>query len=147
MPPELRRDVRLLTTVLGDAIVASRGQQLLDDVEALRRATIALGARDTEARTRRVGELVAGLDIARAEHVVRAFTCYFQLVNLAEERQRIRVLRARTHGPRPLDGSIAALGSLCCNTRSTPAAHRRSPGASCSTCGGRPRRSGSISPR
>jgi len=112
MPPELRRDVRLLTTILGEAIAESGGPVLLDDVEALRRATIELRGRTTVARRRRVIELVGSLDTARAEQVIRAFTCYFQLVNLAEERQRIRVLRARTHGARPLEGSIAALGPL-----------------------------------
>ncbi|MEZ0234340.1 MAG: phosphoenolpyruvate carboxylase [Actinomycetota bacterium] len=112
MPPELRRDVRLLTTILGEAIAESGGPELLDDVEALRRATIELRGRTTDARRRRVIELVGSLDTARAEQVIRAFTCYFQLVNLAEERQRIRVLRARTHGARPLEGSIAALGPL-----------------------------------
>lgn len=112
MPPELRRDVRLLTTTLGDAIAESGGPELLGDVEALRRATIALRGRATEARRRRVVELVGSLDGSRAEQVIRAFTCYFQLVNLAEERHRIRDLRARTHGQRPVEGSIAALGAL-----------------------------------
>ncbi|MGZ8630009.1 MAG: phosphoenolpyruvate carboxylase [Actinomycetota bacterium] len=112
MPPELRRDVRLITTVLGEAIAESGGPELLDEVEALRRATIALRGKPTEARRGRVVELVGSLDAARAEQVIRAFTCYFQLVNLAEERQRIRVLRARTHGARPVEGSVAALGPL-----------------------------------
>ncbi len=39
--PELRRDVRLLTTMLGDAIAESGGPTLLAEVEALRLATIA----------------------------------------------------------------------------------------------------------
>ena len=117
MPPELRRDVRLLTTILGEAIAAGGGPDLLDDVEVLRLATIALRERPSDVRRRAVVDLVASLDTARAEQVIRAFTCYFQLVNLAEERQRIRVLRARTLGPRAIEGSIAALG-----TTATPAA-------------------------
>jgi phosphoenolpyruvate carboxylase len=112
MPVELRRDVRLLTTVLGEAIAESGGAALLEQVESLRRAAIALRGRPSEARRQRVVELVASFDVARAEQVIRAFTCYFQLVNLAEERQRIRVLRARTRGTRPLEGSLAALGDV-----------------------------------
>src|SRR5688572_30200263 len=112
MPPELRRDVRLLTTMLGEAIAESGGPDLLVDVESLRRATISLRGRSSESRRRRVVELVEALDVVRAEQVIRAFTCYFQLVNLAEERQRIRVLRTRTRGARPLEGSVAALGPL-----------------------------------
>ncbi len=112
MPPELRRDVRMLTTMLGEAIARHGGPGLLDSVEELRRATIAQRGSPTEARRARVVELTAALDAGRAEHVIRAFTCYFQLVNLAEERHRIRTLRARSDGPRPLEGSVAALGEL-----------------------------------
>ena len=53
--------------------------------------------------------LVDGLDAARAEDVIRAFTCYFQLVNLAEERERVRVLRDRNRSGKPVKDSIAAL--------------------------------------
>jgi len=109
VPTELRQDVRLLTTVLGEAIAASGGPELLELVESLRQGTIALRTRPSRARRQRVVELVASLDLPRAEQVIRAFTCYFQLVNLAEERQRIRVLRARTRAARPLEGSVAAL--------------------------------------
>ena len=99
MPPELRHDVRLLTTVLGEAIAASGGPELLADVEALRRATIALAGPSTDARRAAVSELARARSTSpRPSSVVRAFTCYFQLVNLAEERQRIRVLRAGSIG-------------------------------------------------
>ena len=44
-----------------------------------------------------------------AAAVAKAFTLYFQLVNLAEERQRIRVLRTRARKARggPIDDSVA----------------------------------------
>jgi phosphoenolpyruvate carboxylase len=45
--------------------------------------------------------------IGRAEQVARAFTCYFQLVNLAEERHRARALRQRDRGTEPLAESLA----------------------------------------
>jgi phosphoenolpyruvate carboxylase len=105
----LRRDVRLLTTMLGDAIADSGGPALLAQVEALRTATIALRGRATPARRRRVVGLVDALDIGRAEDVIRAFTCYFQLVNLAEERERARTLRARGRSGKPVKDSIGAL--------------------------------------
>ena len=47
---------------------------------------------------------------ADAEEVARAFTCYFHLVNLAEEHQRVRVLRQRDGRPDREDAtdSVAA---------------------------------------
>jgi phosphoenolpyruvate carboxylase len=95
--------------MLGDAIAESGGEELLARVEALRTATIALRGRPTEARRQRVVALVAELDPPQAEDVIRAFTCYFQLVNLAEERQRVRTLRTRSRSGKPVKDSIAAL--------------------------------------
>ena len=95
--------------MLGDAIAESGGAELLEQVEALRKATIAYRGRPTQARRRRVTELVASFDLDRAEDVIRAFTCYFQLVNLAEERHRVRTLRERSRSGKPVGDSIAAL--------------------------------------
>jgi phosphoenolpyruvate carboxylase len=119
----LRADVRLLTTMLGDAIAESGGSALLADVEELRTATISMRGRPSAGRRDRVLSLVHALDPGRAEDVIRAFTCYFQLVNLAEERHRIRVLRARERTGRPVKDSIAALevgGSAFRDLRITP---------------------------
>ena len=119
----LRHDVRLLTTMLGDAIAESGGAELLDQVEALRRATIAFRGVPSPARRRRVVTLVDGLDAARAEDVIRAFTCYFQLVNLAEERERVRLLLDRNRSGKPVKDSIAALDvdpSALVDVRITP---------------------------
>lgn len=105
----LRQNVRLLTTMLGDAIAESGGADLLAEVEALRKAAIALRGRPTDARRDHVISLVSQLGAARAEDVIRAFTCYFQLVNLAEERHRVRTLRTRSRSGKPVKDSIAAL--------------------------------------
>ena len=89
----------------------SGGADLLADVERLRHATIELrrtrGPLAEELRER-VVELVAGFDEPRAEAVAGAFTVYFQLVNLAEERQRVRTLRERSRGEGPIRESLAA---------------------------------------
>jgi phosphoenolpyruvate carboxylase len=99
-PAPLRHDVRLLGSVLGQVLVESEGPELLADVERLRHAAIELrtGA-DRRAQLDRVVAIVAGFDLARAESVARAFTVYFQLVNLAEEHYRVRILRERGRRP------------------------------------------------
>src|SRR5437764_15129426 len=86
----LRDDVRLLGALLGEVVAEAGGAELYADVERLRRA--ARDARrggDGEAPRR----IVDGLAVERAEDVARAFTVLFHLVNLAEERHRVRVLR------------------------------------------------------
>jgi phosphoenolpyruvate carboxylase len=110
MPAPLRRDVRLLGHLLGRVLEEAGGPGLLEDVERLRRATIALrnadgGRRDARAR---VVELVSGFDLDRAELLARAFTVYFQLVNLAEEQHRVRTLRERRQNGGQVRESFAA---------------------------------------
>jgi phosphoenolpyruvate carboxylase len=109
-PAPLRRDVRLLGRLLGQVLEEAGGPELLADVERLRRATIELRAADghrREARAR-VVELVASFDLDRAELVARAFTVYFQLVNLAEEQHRVRTLRERNLAALTVRESFAA---------------------------------------
>src|SRR5262245_10398592 len=109
MPEPLRRDVRLLGSLLGRVVAGYGGQGLPDDVERLRHEVIA--ARRPEAgepnRTGEIAALVAGWSLDRAELVARAFTVYFHLVNLAEEHQRIRTLRERDTGDAVPSGSMA----------------------------------------
>jgi phosphoenolpyruvate carboxylase len=113
MPEPMRRDVRLLGSLLGDVLRDAGGQDLLDDVEKLRHAVIDV-RRDPQSREPGAGSLddiavmVAGWPLDRAEQVASAFTVYFHLANLAEEHQRIRSLRERDTGDRPLSESLAA---------------------------------------
>ncbi|MGW4402919.1 phosphoenolpyruvate carboxylase [Nonomuraea sp. NPDC004702] len=93
MPDELRHDVRMLGKLLGQVIAEQGGEDLLADVERLRKAVIA--ARRGEISADEITEMVAGWEIERAVAVARAFTCYFHLANLAEEHYRIRTLRER----------------------------------------------------
>jgi phosphoenolpyruvate carboxylase len=106
IPEALRRDVRMLGERLGQVIKDYGGAALLKDVETLRRSVIR--ARDADLHERKTEEIVASWSLERAEQVARAFTCYFHLVNLAEEHHRARVLRDRDGGAEPLKESLAA---------------------------------------
>ena len=96
-------DEALLTGVLREVIAIGDGEQavaLLDEAIELGRR-----ARDGEADAAdRLAELVAGLDLARTEVLVRALTRWFQLINLAEDNERVRRLAER-------DAAAAADGS------------------------------------
>ena len=94
----------MLGDMLGQVLAEYGGAGLLDDVEQLRRTVIAARGSEDEGAAAR---LVESWPIGRAEQVARAFTCYFQLVNLAEERHRARALRERDRGAEPLAESLA----------------------------------------
>jgi phosphoenolpyruvate carboxylase len=111
LPELMRRDVRLLGGILGEVIRDSAGPDLLADVERLRRAVIAARRGERAGRDPvgdEIAELVASWSLDRAEQVARAFTVYFHLANLAEEHQRIRILRERDSGREPVRESLAA---------------------------------------
>ncbi len=99
IPERMRADVRLLGSLLGRVLRESGSPGLFEDVERLRVATIhAYTDEDPEAFAR-AGEIADSFSVARADEVARAFTCYFHLVNLAEEHQRVRILRERDGRP------------------------------------------------
>jgi phosphoenolpyruvate carboxylase len=108
VPAPMRRDVRLLGDLLGEVLLESGGQGLLDDVERLRHAVIAARQADTGNALREIAEMVTAWPLDRAEAVAHAFTVYFHLANLAEEHQRIRTLRERDTGDEPVRESLAA---------------------------------------
>jgi phosphoenolpyruvate carboxylase len=97
-------EIRLLGSLLGQVIAEQAGRELLDLVERVRRTTIRLRRGDEPSlRSGLVAELAA-LEPDRAEVVVRAFSLYFRLVNLAEERELVREAR-RAERLRPRPGS------------------------------------------
>jgi phosphoenolpyruvate carboxylase len=108
MPEPLRRDVRLLGALLGRVLEENGGPDLLADVERLRHATIRLREEPTEERRRSVLEVVDSFDLDREEAVARAFTVYFHLANLAEERHRVRTLQQRGRSAGPTRETIEA---------------------------------------
>ena len=93
LPEQLRADVRLLGTLLGHVLRESGSPGLFEDVERFRQATIAAYADESSEAFDRAVEIAESFSVSRADEVARAFTVYFHLVNLAEEFQRVRVLR------------------------------------------------------
>jgi phosphoenolpyruvate carboxylase len=110
----LRRDVRWLGRLLGEVLIELEGQKLFELEERIRKLAILRrrGPRETRGQAARALEqALADLSPAEAEPVIRAFSLYFRLVNLAEQNHRIR--RARAHASFPLGapqrGSLAAI--------------------------------------
>ncbi len=95
---QLRARVRLFGDLLGKVLRDQAGADVLTAVETLRRGYISLRKAENERRRRRLARLIETLDPDTAVHVVRAFSLYFSLVNIAEEafqhRERRRQVRA-----------------------------------------------------
>lgn len=102
----LRADVRLLGTLVGQVLVDQHGQELLDRVEAVRKAAIRQRERATEPGEE-LDRLLAQLEPAQVMRVIQAFTTYLRAVNLAEKVHRIRRRRAYQRA-----GAEAQAGSL-----------------------------------
>ena len=83
----LRGDIRRLGAQLGDALVRQHGPGLLERVEQVRR--LARGLRRSDEDSTALAELLAGVDVADAGLLARAFTVYFHLANTAEQVHRI----------------------------------------------------------
>lgn len=90
----VRREVNLLGHALGHAIRTLSGQRLFELEENVRALTKALRRQRTHADEAALNQLVTELSLGEAEGLVRAFSTYLHLVNVAEERHRVRVNRA-----------------------------------------------------
>ncbi len=107
---QLSADIHLLGDILGRIIRRQAGIALYELEERIRALTKARRVDETPEIDAHLSVLVDELTIAEAETVARAFTTYFELVNLAEEMHRVRVLRQRERErhPLPMRESIAA---------------------------------------
>lgn len=127
LPERMRADVRMLGALLGRVLRESGSPGLYDDVERLRLATIAAYTDESPEAFERAAAIAESFSIERADEVARAFTVYFHLVNLAEEHQRVRVLKERDGRPEKEDAAdsvAAAFVRLAAEVGDDTALHR-----------------------
>ncbi|MGH9639611.1 MAG: phosphoenolpyruvate carboxylase, partial [Bryobacteraceae bacterium] len=90
----LRREVRTLTTRLGAIVQEQCGAKVFDSIESLRTLAKQIRQRPDPALLSANGQAVTSLSLDEATNVAHAFSLFFHLVNLCEERERIRRLEA-----------------------------------------------------
>ncbi|MBF6488999.1 phosphoenolpyruvate carboxylase [Nocardia otitidiscaviarum] len=103
----LRDDIRFLGGILGDTIHDHEGSDVFDLIERVR--VEAFRVRRSEVERRAVADMVRDVDIHTAIPLIRAFSHFLLLANLAEDLQRDR--RRAVHlaaGEPPQDSSLAA---------------------------------------
>ncbi|EJN58542.1 phosphoenolpyruvate carboxylase [Halogranum salarium B-1] len=109
----VRQDVRELGALLGTVLESQTSTADFETVEDLRTAAIAY--RDGSAPSRQpLHDVLESIQPERESVVARAFTTYFELINLAEERERVRAVRTSSQEGTledSLDETIAELAA------------------------------------
>jgi phosphoenolpyruvate carboxylase len=103
----MRDDIRLLGTILGDTVREHNGDEVFALVERARVASFRV--RRSEIERAEVAHMFEGIDIHQAIPVIRAFSHFALLANLAEDihRERRRAIHVAAGDP-PQDSSLAA---------------------------------------
>ncbi len=89
-PSELLDDIRFLGRLLGDTLKEQEGDTLYAQVERLRQLSVASRRHDDPAAARTLNRLLQALSPADTVVVIRAFTYFSHLANLAEDHARHR---------------------------------------------------------
>jgi len=84
----LRRDIRMLGGLLGETLERHEGRDLLDLVERIRTLSRATRDSSSESTAADLEDQLSALDLPTASLLVRAFSAYFHLANIAEQVHR-----------------------------------------------------------
>ena len=107
-------DIRHLGRLLGDVIREQEGQAMFDVVEKVRQLSVAFHREGDAKQRRALDKLLQGLTRDQAVSVIRAFSYFSILANIAEDRHALRRRKAHElEGGKPQPGSVrAALDKL-----------------------------------
>ncbi len=104
----LREDIRMLGRVLGDTIRAHEGPEIYQIVEDIRQNAVRFRRYGDTAARSALAERLNALDVEPAIAVVRAFSYFSHLANIAEDQHNNRMFRRdQLEGKPPREGSLA----------------------------------------
>jgi len=104
---QLQDDIRLLGQILGDTVREQDGEAAFEVVEAIRRLSVAFQRRSDEAAGRNLDSLLKRLSPRETVSVIRAFSYFSHLANIAEDRHHVRRRLLHEIDEEPQDGSLA----------------------------------------
>src|SRR6478736_3178331 len=102
----LVEDIRLLGRILGDVIREQEGVETFDLVERIRKLSVAFRRDADQEADRALKTLLKSLSGDEAVRVIRAFTYFSHLANLAEDRHHIRRREVHERAGDTQEGSI-----------------------------------------
>jgi len=98
----LRTDIRLLGRILGDTVRDQEGADVFDLVERIRQTSIRFHRDEDKLARRELETILDSMSTADTVRIVRAFSYFSHLANIAEDQNNIRQMRGRgPAGPRP----------------------------------------------
>ncbi len=86
----LRRDINLLGQLLGQVLIEQEGAELFDTEEEIRLLCKQLRFNYDPDKDQQLRQRVSGMGSEELGKIIRAFSVYFQLVNIAERYHRVR---------------------------------------------------------
>jgi phosphoenolpyruvate carboxylase len=104
----LRDDIRLLGRILGDTVREQQGEAIFDVVERIRQTSIRFHRTEDAAARRELEAMLNSLLRGQAIHIIRAYSFFSHLANIAEDQHHIR--RTRAHAlaaSAPREGTMA----------------------------------------
>src|SRR6476660_2127807 len=103
----LRTDIRLLGRILGDTVRDQEGADVFDLVERIRQTSIRFHRDDDRPARRELEIILDGMSISETVRIVRAFSYFSHLANIAEDQNNIRQMRGRGANGAPRASTLA----------------------------------------
>ncbi|WP_300717039.1 phosphoenolpyruvate carboxylase [Hydrogenophaga sp.] len=100
-------DIRLLGRILGDVIREQEGVAAFELIEKIRQLSVAFRRHDDQSADKALKKLLKGLSGDQTVSVIRAFTYFSHLANLAEDRHHIRRRAVHERAGDLQEGSLA----------------------------------------
>jgi phosphoenolpyruvate carboxylase len=92
----LRNDIRLLGRILGDTVRDQEGADVFDLVERIRQTSIRFHRDEDRAARSELEQILDDMSISKTLLIVRAFSYFSHLANIAEDQNTIRQMRTRS---------------------------------------------------
>lgn len=104
----LRADIRLLGRILGDTVRDQEGEAVFDLVECIRQTSIRFHRDDDKPARQELEAILDGMSTSETVRIVRAYSYFSHLANIAEDQNHIRQTRSQNlAGPSRQAGTLA----------------------------------------
>lgn len=121
----LREDIRLLGRILGDTVRDQEGGDVFDLVERIRQTSIRFHRDEDRLARRELETILDSMSTSETVRIVRAFSYFSHLANIAEDQNNIRQMRGRGPNGAPRASTLAQTLSHARQAGFSPADLRR----------------------